>query len=93
MTRILGKRVSRALRAYYLGPGHPMKLRFWWGMRERLRYPRLTIPYAGRGWITVDERDMLQGEIFVTGAYEPEVWGRSEGGAFEVVLPTPVSAK
>jgi len=25
--------------------------------------------------------------------YEPEVWGRSEGGSFEVVLPTPVSAK
>lgn len=25
--------------------------------------------------------------------YEPEVWGRSEGGAFEIVLPTPVSAK
>lgn len=23
--------------------------------------------------------------------YEPEVWGRSEGGKFEVVLPTPVS--
>jgi len=25
--------------------------------------------------------------------YEPEVWGRSEGGTFEVVIPTPVSAK
>jgi uncharacterized protein YfaS (alpha-2-macroglobulin family) len=25
--------------------------------------------------------------------YEPEVWGRSEGGTFEVVLPTPVSQK
>jgi uncharacterized protein YfaS (alpha-2-macroglobulin family) len=25
--------------------------------------------------------------------YEPEVWGRSEGGTFEVVLPTPVSEK
>jgi len=25
--------------------------------------------------------------------YEPEVWGRSEGGTFEVSLPTPVSAR
>jgi uncharacterized protein YfaS (alpha-2-macroglobulin family) len=25
--------------------------------------------------------------------YEPEVWGRSEGGSFDVVLPTPVSQK
>jgi alpha-2-macroglobulin len=25
--------------------------------------------------------------------YEPEVWGRSEGGRFEVALPTPVSQK
>lgn len=25
--------------------------------------------------------------------YEPEVWGRSEGGTFEVLVPTPVSAK
>ena len=25
--------------------------------------------------------------------YEPEVWGRSEGGRFEVTLPTPVSQK
>ncbi len=25
--------------------------------------------------------------------YEPEVWGRSEGGRFEVMLPTPLSQK
>lgn len=25
--------------------------------------------------------------------YEPEVWGRSEGGTFEVAVPTPVSAR
>lgn len=25
--------------------------------------------------------------------YEPEVWGRSEGGSFEVLVPTPVSQK
>ena len=25
--------------------------------------------------------------------YEPEVWGRSEGGTFEIVVPTPVSER
>jgi len=74
MPKVLGKAISRALSAYYLGPDHPMKMRIWYGMRRLTGSPRLTIPYAGRGWITVDERDMLQREILVNGAYEPEVW-------------------
>lgn len=70
----LGKGLSRALRAYYMGPHHPMKLRFYWGLRKLLGYRRLTIPYAGSGWITVDERDVVSGLVFTDGAYEPEVW-------------------
>lgn len=74
MPNTLGKTLSSALRAYYLGPEHPMKLRFWWWFRKRLNYARLTIPYGEGGWITVDERDVVSGFVFVEGAYEPEVW-------------------
>ncbi len=51
-----------------------MKLRFYYWLRRLSGYARLTIPYAKDGWITVDERDWLQREIYATGAYEPEVW-------------------
>lgn len=74
MPRILGKRLSALLRAYYRGPDHPMKLRLWGWLRQWTGHPRLTIPYANGGWITVDERDYLQRNVFITGAYEPEVW-------------------
>jgi FkbM family methyltransferase len=74
LPQVLGKRLSRILRAYYLGPHHPSKLRIWWGFRRLTNYPRLTIPYGEGGWITVDERDVVSGFVFVTGDYEPEVW-------------------
>lgn len=70
----LGKRTSRLLRDWYLGPDFPAKLRLWGWVRRLLAYPRFTISYAENGWITVDERDLLQRQIFVTGFYEPEVW-------------------
>ncbi len=39
-----------------------------------LGHPRLTIPYAGTGLITVDLADLVARSILTTGAYEPEVW-------------------
>lgn len=72
--RTLNKRVSKIMTAYYRGPDHPLKLRLWRWVRRATGYPRLTIPYAKGGWITVDERDLLQGKIFSTGSYEAEVW-------------------
>ncbi len=72
--RVLGKRTSAVLRRYYLGPDFPMKLRFWGWLRRWGSYPRLTVRYATAGWITVDERDLIQREILVNGFYEPEVW-------------------
>ncbi len=51
-----------------------MKLRLWYGLRSALGFPRLTIPYAEHGWITVDERDYLQAQILTEGFYEREVW-------------------
>jgi FkbM family methyltransferase len=68
-----GRLLSRLLVTYYLGPDHPMKLRFWGWFRKAVNYTRLTIPYSG-GWITLDERDYLQHAILRTGAYEPEIW-------------------
>lgn len=65
---------SRILAAYYRGPDHPMKLRLWRWCRTLAGYPRLTVPYGGGGWITVDERDWLQGRILAEGGYEREVW-------------------
>ncbi|HEX8273654.1 MAG TPA: FkbM family methyltransferase [Longimicrobiaceae bacterium] len=70
----LGRWLSRLLRAYYRGPDHPAKLRVYWGLRRLQGYRRLTLPYAERGWITVDERDVVAGRVFTHGAYEPEVW-------------------
>jgi FkbM family methyltransferase len=51
-----------------------MKLRIWYGIYKALGSPRLTIPYDTTGWISVDERDLLQREILMNGFYEPEVW-------------------
>ena len=72
--KALGKRASAILRRYYLGPDFPMKMRLWGWLRKWGNYPRLTVRYAAAGWITVDERDLLQREILVNGFYEPEVW-------------------
>lgn len=72
--KVTGKRLSRLMRTYYLGPNHPMKLRFWGSFRKWSKYARLTIPYAERGWITIDERDLLQRQILIEGSYELEVW-------------------
>lgn len=74
MPAIHGKHLSGILKSYFCGPDHPMKMRLWGWLRSALGYPRLTIRYAGQGWITVDERDLLQRRILVTGSYESEVW-------------------
>jgi FkbM family methyltransferase len=74
MTEVLGPTISRALRAYYRGPNHPMKLRFWGWFRRAFGYAPLTVRYCERGWLTLDERDWVQRFVFTTGFYEPEVW-------------------
>jgi FkbM family methyltransferase len=75
-TRVLDKKTSRWLQNYYKGPNHPFKLRLWHWIWSRLGEPRLTVPYADRGWITLDIHDWLQGKIFQAGYYEREVWDR-----------------
>ena len=72
--RVLNKLISLVLRSYYCGYDHPMKLRIWTHLRRLTSYRRLTIPYMRTGWITLDERDYLEGVILKNGAYEPEVW-------------------
>src|SRR3712207_5037182 len=74
MLRVHGRFLSRLLRAYYLAPNHPMKLRLWTILRRWLGRARLKMPYAGRGWITVHEADYIDREILLTGGYETEVW-------------------
>ena len=74
MINVLSQGVSRLLTSYYLGPQHTSKLRLWGYIRKFQHYARLTIPYHGRGWLTIDERDYLQGKILREGRYEPEVW-------------------
>src|SRR5207245_2543107 len=71
---VLGPGTSRAMRAYYLGPDHPMKLRLWTWLRRSTGYPLLTVRYCGRGWIALDERDYVQRYVLTDGLYEPEVW-------------------
>lgn len=66
--------VSRILRAYHLGPDHPMKIRLWTFFRRATGFARLSLPYAKGSLITLDERDYLQRQIYLYGAYEPEVW-------------------
>lgn len=72
--KVLGKRISKFLMACYRGPEYPMKMRFWVWLRKSQGYPRLTIPYSGNGWITLDEQDLTQRHILSTGTYEPQVW-------------------
>jgi FkbM family methyltransferase len=72
--RALPAVVTAALRAYYAGPDHPAKLRLWRWFRTLSGYPRLTVPFAGGGTITLDERDYMENQILLHGDYEPEVW-------------------
>jgi len=70
----LSKKFSAFLRSNYKGPDHPMKTRIWSWFRRMSAYPRITIPYGASGWITVDERCLMQKQIFNHGVHEPEVW-------------------
>jgi len=72
--RALPAAVTAPLRAYYAGPGHPAKLRLWRWFRMVSGYPRLTVPFANGGTITLDERDYMENQILLHGDYEPEVW-------------------
>lgn len=70
----LRERTSAKLLQWYLGPDHRSKLRLWRYLLTALGHPRLSVPYAGSGTITLDYRDWLQSTILRTGTYEPEVW-------------------
>jgi len=59
---------------YYAGPDHPGKLRLWRWLRNAIGPSRLTVPYCGRGWIALDETDLVQWEVLNNHYYEPEVW-------------------
>jgi len=85
--RVWPRSVTAALRAYYAGPDHPAKLRFWRWFRSVSGYPRLTVPFAGGGVLTVDERDYMENQILLHGDYEPEVWNAlaAHANADEVV--------
>ena len=83
MSVAVGARASSILYRYYTGPDHPMKLRIWSWIRRSTGYAPLTIPYCGRGWIALDERDFLQREVLLGGLYEPEVWDALFSFAFE----------
>lgn len=72
--RALGKRTSAFLRAYYKGPDHPLKMRLWRWFRLWTGWPRLTVSYGKRSWITVDESDYIGMEILTKGSFELEVW-------------------
>lgn len=68
-----GAFLSRLLVAYYRAPNHPTKMRIWHAIRGFQKNSRLQAPYCG-GWITLDERDLLQRCILQNGFYEREVW-------------------
>src|SRR3989338_5041003 len=72
--RVLGKRLSSAMRAYRRGPNHPAKIRLWGWLRRMQNYALLTVSYAGDAWLALDDSDFLQGGVLVSGAYEPEVY-------------------
>jgi FkbM family methyltransferase len=74
MSRVLGAHTSRMLRAYYRSPDHLMKLRIWGWLRSAFGYPPFTISYCDGGRLIVDERDLVQRQVFLNGHYEPEVW-------------------
>lgn len=71
---VLNKTISRLMQYYYLKVYVPSKFIWWKWVRSLTGYPRLTVPYANQGWISLDERDLLQRQIFVLGSYEEEVW-------------------
>ena len=74
MRGAVGRRLSQALRSYYCGPDHPMKLRLWGWLRNLQQHRKLTVTYCNRGWLTLDERDLVQRYVLREGFYEPEVW-------------------
>jgi FkbM family methyltransferase len=57
-----------------MGKDHPFKLRIWNALNRWTHHPRLTVPFAGRGWISLDVRDVLQFWVLRDGDYEGEVW-------------------
>jgi FkbM family methyltransferase len=69
----LGAATSAVMAQYYNGPDHPSKMRIWQWLRAVQGHARLTLRYRQRGWITVDERDLIQRSILSTGQYEDEV--------------------
>ena len=70
----LPRGLSRTLASYYNAPDHPAKLRIFSAVMKLFGNRRLTLRYAGSGWITVDLADLVARSILTTGAYEPEVW-------------------
>jgi FkbM family methyltransferase len=74
MIRAWGQRTSSLLQAYYFAPDHPFKIRLWRWFRRATGYPRLTVRYGPSAWISIDERDWLQGILWAGRYYEPEVW-------------------
>jgi FkbM family methyltransferase len=74
MSQVVKARLSQILYRYYTWRDHPMKLRVWRWIRSATGYPLLTVPYCGRGWIALDEREYIQGHVLRDGLYEPEVW-------------------
>jgi len=69
-----GPLYSALLTGYALGPDHPMKIRFVGWARRLSGYARLQVPYGSRSRITLDERDLLQREIWTKGSYEKEMF-------------------
>lgn len=57
-----------------MGPDHPAKLRIWNFINRICGFPRLTVPFAKGGWISLDIRDCLEFWVLRDGDYEPEVW-------------------
>ena len=71
---MIGTWWQRFYYAYFLGPDHPMKLRICYYLRRLMKDGRVTIPYDGSGWITVDELEFIERHILLHGYYEPEVF-------------------
>ena len=74
------------------------KLYTWWSYRARDWEATDRGRRLDHVWVSQDLAGALTRHVVLKPArgtlmYEPEVWGRSEGGVFEVVIPTPVSAK
>lgn len=63
-----------AFKIYSKLPPFSLKKRAWRWMRRKMHYRKFLIPYGHGGKILVDERDFVQREIFLKGAYEREVW-------------------